>query len=401
MRNQATARLLGLLVGLLLGVVASYVQSSSASRNSSGTYSLPSGNPVISGTTITSANENSFRSDVATELTNSLDRSGRGSMSGALQCSSGTAAAPGLTFSGDTDTGLYRIGANNIAIATAGAKLHEFNSTQSLPPSGTVSLPGLAFNADPDTGLYRIGANNLGIAASGTKIVDVATTGVTFPLGVTATQSTANTTAFTATGNGTAAGLVATGGATSGNGATLTGGAPNGAGLAATGTGTGTGLTGTGGATGSGVTGVAGGSPTADTNTRWALVASSGHVRLNGGNPAVTTGFSNTLTPMNVPKAWARITTDGATGITLAGGFNVSSVSIDGSGDVLVNFTTAFSSSTYVCLPGNGDSGHDWILSANNVSSSQTKVIAYGDTGAHVNQSINVSILSVVCFGAN
>ncbi len=47
---------------------------------------------------------------------------------------------------------------------------------------GSVEAPGLAFSSDNDTGIYRIGANNLGIAVNGTKIVDVGVDGTSFPL---------------------------------------------------------------------------------------------------------------------------------------------------------------------------------------------------------------------------
>jgi hypothetical protein len=44
-------------------------------------------------------------------------------------------------------------------------------------PNGTVALPGLAFAADLDTGIYRIGANNLGIAVAGAVVADLRTVG--------------------------------------------------------------------------------------------------------------------------------------------------------------------------------------------------------------------------------
>lgn len=44
--------------------------------------------------------------------------------------------------------------------------------------NGTVALPSLSFYSDTDTGIYRIGANNLGVAAAGAKVLDVATTGL-------------------------------------------------------------------------------------------------------------------------------------------------------------------------------------------------------------------------------
>jgi hypothetical protein len=50
-------------------------------------------------------------------------------------------------------------------------------------PDGTVSLPGIAFAADPDTGLYRIGTNNIGLATAGAKALDVNANGqVIMPL---------------------------------------------------------------------------------------------------------------------------------------------------------------------------------------------------------------------------
>lgn len=46
-------------------------------RNGSGTYSLPSGNPVVGGTTISSTWANTTLSDIANELTNSMARDGQ------------------------------------------------------------------------------------------------------------------------------------------------------------------------------------------------------------------------------------------------------------------------------------------------------------------------------------
>lgn len=45
-------------------------------RNGSGTYSLPTGNPVVTGTTISSTVHNNTLSDIATALTNSLAKNG-------------------------------------------------------------------------------------------------------------------------------------------------------------------------------------------------------------------------------------------------------------------------------------------------------------------------------------
>lgn len=50
------------------------------SRDAGGTYTLPSGNPVVSGNTISSTWANTTLDDIKTEITDSLSRSGEGSM---------------------------------------------------------------------------------------------------------------------------------------------------------------------------------------------------------------------------------------------------------------------------------------------------------------------------------
>jgi hypothetical protein len=62
--------------------------------------------------------------------------------------------------------------------------------------NGAVGTPSLTFGSDDDTGIYRIGANNIGVAANGAKVLDIATTGlgVTGTLGVSGVASVTNTT---------------------------------------------------------------------------------------------------------------------------------------------------------------------------------------------------------------
>ena len=51
-----------------------------------------------------------------------------GTMTGALLSAVGSESAPGLSFAGDTDTGFYRIGANNVGLAVGGVKVADFAS---------------------------------------------------------------------------------------------------------------------------------------------------------------------------------------------------------------------------------------------------------------------------------
>jgi hypothetical protein len=66
------------------------------SRNGSGTYNLPAGNPVVTGTTISSTWANNTLSDIATALTNSVSADGQTPITGALTGTSGTVAFGGV-----------------------------------------------------------------------------------------------------------------------------------------------------------------------------------------------------------------------------------------------------------------------------------------------------------------
>lgn len=102
----------------------------------------------------------------------------------------GTVGAPGINFSSDTNSGIYRIGADNIGVAVNGAKVLDIATTGlavtgtlthtgvALAPDGSVSAPGYAFTNDTDCGIYRIGANNLGFTINGAKILDFSTSGL-------------------------------------------------------------------------------------------------------------------------------------------------------------------------------------------------------------------------------
>lgn len=104
---------------------------------------------------------------------------GAATFPGALTNADGTAALPEYSFSGDTDTGTYRIGANSLGFSTSGTlrlTIDTTNHTSTLPylaPDGTVGAPSFAFNSDADgtgTGIYRVGANSLGFSANGVNV---------------------------------------------------------------------------------------------------------------------------------------------------------------------------------------------------------------------------------------
>ena len=96
-------------------------------RNGSGTHSIP--NSFSSGTTISSSEMNANFTDIASEITNSVPRDGQAAFTGQCKITAGTAAAPGLIFSTDTDTGIYRVGADTLGFAVGGALAARVDST--------------------------------------------------------------------------------------------------------------------------------------------------------------------------------------------------------------------------------------------------------------------------------
>lgn len=90
------------------------------SRNVAGSYTLPAGNPPVTGTTITVTWAQDTMDDIASELTDSLSRSGKGAMLAALKLYAGSVSAPGLSFSDETNTGFYRAGSGDIRFSRSG-----------------------------------------------------------------------------------------------------------------------------------------------------------------------------------------------------------------------------------------------------------------------------------------
>lgn len=164
-------------------------------RNTGGTYTRPASNPVSTGTTITSNWANETTSDIATELTNSLDRGGRGGMAAPLQLADGTAAAPGLTFVTDADLGFYRAGANDMRAVALATALQTWTPTRvgfgvnvavtgNLSATGTLAITGqstLTGNVGMSGALTVTGAiagsSTLGVSGNGSVGGTLAVTG--------------------------------------------------------------------------------------------------------------------------------------------------------------------------------------------------------------------------------
>ena len=101
------------------------------SRNGSGTYSLPAGNPVVTGTTIASTWANTTMTDLAAALTDSVAADGQTPMTGSLDLNThkivnlvaGTAAGDAIEFAQfktPTFTGNVTMSSTGFALIPAG-----------------------------------------------------------------------------------------------------------------------------------------------------------------------------------------------------------------------------------------------------------------------------------------
>ena len=130
------------------------------SYNGSGTFVINStGQPVVTGTVISSSTFNSLTADLGTGLSTAITKDGQTTTTAkipfaqglsaavASNFAAGTVGAPSIYLSTDTTTGLYRIGANNVGFAVSGVKLLDLGSalvgvTGALTVSTTLGVTG-------------------------------------------------------------------------------------------------------------------------------------------------------------------------------------------------------------------------------------------------------------------
>jgi len=135
------------------------------SRNGSGTYTLPAGNPVVTGTTISSTWANSTLTNIASALTDSLAADGQ------------TTATGNLKMGNNRITGL----ANGIA-ATDAASLTQVTSAVAITggtiggvtfAAGSVSAPAIAPTGDTNTGIFFPAADTIAFTEGGAEAMRI------------------------------------------------------------------------------------------------------------------------------------------------------------------------------------------------------------------------------------
>lgn len=311
-------------------------------RNGSGVYSPTAGVPVVSGTTISSTAVNNVLDDLGDEITASLPVSGVAPMTGVLRVTAGTVGAPGLVPVGDTNTGIYAPGADQLAIATGGVNALTFSATQTT--TWSAKAVGKAFDVDAITDVASASTCDIGAAATSEVRITGTTTITAFGTsnaGIRRRGRFAD--ALTLTHNGTS--LILPGAA----------------------------------------------------NITTAANDCFEAVSLGSGNWIVTSYQRATGIALVGPLAWVNFA--GATG-TIASSFNVSSVTRNNAGDHTINFTTALPNTNYtvsgtIAVPrGSGFTGfYEDTTTARTTSAVRVFTCQNAGTG------IDCTIHSVVVYG--
>jgi len=140
-----------------------------------------------------------------------------------INAAAGTVGTPSLFFSTDTTSGFYRPAADQVGISCNGSQVGNFTtsgltitgsisaSTTALTGAGSVGTPAIQMGGDTTSGFYRSGANEVAISTSGIQrgkwsSTGLAITGISqtsIPMSTMMTKSTAQSTA-----NGSAVSVV-------------------------------------------------------------------------------------------------------------------------------------------------------------------------------------------------
>lgn len=112
-----------------------------------------------------------------------------------LEAPDGTAGAPSYTFSGDTNTGIYRVGSDSIGITMGGSTaltIGSANITSNMKifgVDGGAGNPTFGFKDDTDTGIYRPATGQIGLSMNGSNKLTFGASGEILIAGTTAGSS--------------------------------------------------------------------------------------------------------------------------------------------------------------------------------------------------------------------
>ena len=118
-------------------------------RDAQGNFTLDPSNPVAPETVISTLWANPTMADIGSEITNSLDRAGRGGMNAPLRLEDGEIFAPSITFQLQPTLGFYRPEDGVLAFVSNSSELMRLSETlvEVITEFGVANLA----HAGPDT----------------------------------------------------------------------------------------------------------------------------------------------------------------------------------------------------------------------------------------------------------
>jgi hypothetical protein len=153
------------------------------SRNGSGTYTLPAGNPVVTGTTISSTWANSTLTNIASALTDSLAADGQTTATGNLKMGNNriTGLADGIAATDAASitqvTSAVAITGGTINGTSVGATTAATGRCTTLEATGvttvqagTVSAPAITTTGDTNTGIFFPAADTIAFSEGGAEV---------------------------------------------------------------------------------------------------------------------------------------------------------------------------------------------------------------------------------------
>ena len=140
-------------------------------RDSNGNMTLVAGNPVVTDTTISSSWANTTLADLASEIQDSLSRSGKGGMLVSFNFANGTLGNPGITFTNDSTTGVRLNAAGDMRVVVSAADVIKLLTggieiPGTLKVDGATTFAGAVTLSSTLTGLTRAALPSVGVVAS-------------------------------------------------------------------------------------------------------------------------------------------------------------------------------------------------------------------------------------------
>jgi hypothetical protein len=172
-----------------------------------GTFAIPAaGNYILANVASGGAGANLMNLQVAGVSKFIVD------LNGVMAAAPGLFNAPGHTFIGDTNTGMYSPGADQLAFSSGGVARMTMNSGGIYIPNGQLTMntagvlptaPGYSFNTDSNTGMYRSAADTLNFSTNGTSRLQIDPAGaVSIPGNLTVTGTFSSTGGLSGSGAG-------------------------------------------------------------------------------------------------------------------------------------------------------------------------------------------------------